>query len=102
MSEQIIAKGKVVGGHLMSQTLLPRMVDGNSIGLYFDGTDEFPERITATTPNGQFAGHINKALALVIHESRHRVTAMSAICKETSTRRKEGWSVEVSYTLSQF
>jgi len=100
MSERTTAKGKVMGGHLMAQTLEPRMVDGTSIGLHFDGTDEFPERITATTPSGQFAGHINKDLALIIHKSRHRVVAMSAVCKETSSRRKEGWSVDVSYTLS--
>lgn len=100
MSVEITAAGKIVGGHVMVQTLLPRVVDGNLIKLSFDGNDEFPERIMATTPTGQFAGHLNKALALVIHKSRERVIAMKAICKETSSRRTERWAVDVSYTLS--
>jgi hypothetical protein len=50
MSVEITAAGKIVGGHVMVQTLLPRVVDGDLIKLSFDGNDEFPERITATTP----------------------------------------------------
>ena len=49
MSERTTAKGKVMGGHLMAQTLEPRMVDGTSIGMNFDGTDELPERVTVFT-----------------------------------------------------
>ena len=56
MSVEITAAVKIVGGHVMVQTLLPRVVDGvdgDLIKLSFDGNDEFPERITATTPTGQ-------------------------------------------------
>ena len=53
MSVEITAAGKIVGGHVMVQTLLPRVVDGDLIKQSFDGNDEFPERITATTPTGQ-------------------------------------------------
>jgi hypothetical protein len=100
MSETIIVRGKVVGGHMMSHSLLPRLVDGSVIELHFDGSAAYPERITATTPDGQYAGHLNKQVADIIHKSRHRVVSMSAVCRETSSRRKEGWCVEVHYTIS--
>lgn len=84
---------------MMTTTLLPRLVYGTQIGLHFDGTADFPERITATTPDGQYAGHVNFALAEVIYASRHRLISMTAVCQETSHRRAEGWVVEVSYSL---
>jgi hypothetical protein len=33
----------------VAQALEPRMVDGTSIGMNFDGTDELPERVTVFT-----------------------------------------------------
>ncbi len=66
MSENKIVRGKVVGGHIMSHSLLPRLVDWSVIGLHFDGTAAYPERITAITPDGQFAGHPNKHVADII------------------------------------
>ena len=50
MSDNFVAPRKVMGGHMMKTTLMPKLVYGTQIGLYFDGFDEFPERITATTP----------------------------------------------------
>ena len=84
----------------MTQSLEPRVHEGTPISLYFDPTDQYPERITIISPDGQYAGHLDKQLARAIHEYGPRVVGMSAICRETSSRRKEGWAVEVSFTLS--
>ena len=56
LPQRIIVSGKVMGGHTMTSTLLPSLVNGTPIGLHFNGTADYPERITATTPDGQFAG----------------------------------------------
>ena len=100
MSVVFVATERVVGGHMLMTTLMPRLVDGTIISLRFDGIESYPERITASTPNGQFAGHLNLPLAEVIYASRQKVVSMSAVCRETSHRRPEGWAVEVSYTIT--
>jgi hypothetical protein len=73
----------------MFHSLLPRLVDGSVIGLHFDGTAAYPERIMATLPDRQYAGYFNKQVADVIHKSRYRVISMSAVCRNNSSRRKK-------------
>ena len=99
MTTTIISSGRVMGGHLMTQSLEPRVHEGTPLSLYFDPTDRYPERITIIAPDGQYAGHLDEPLARAIHEYGPRVVRMSAICRETSSRRKEGWAVEVLFTL---
>ncbi len=85
----------------MTQSLEPRVHEGTPISLYFDSTDQYLERITIMAPDGQYVGHLDEPLTRAIHEYGSRVVGTSAICRETSSRRKERWAVEVSFTIPE-
>jgi hypothetical protein len=46
------------------------MINGTKMGVVFDGTEDYSERITTTTPDGQYARNIVKSLEDAIHECR--------------------------------
>ncbi len=60
----------------MTQSLEPRVHERTPLSLYFDPTDQYPERITIISPDDRYAGPLAKA----IHEYGPRMVGMSAIC----------------------
>ena len=75
----------------MAHSLASRMMYRTQIRLVFDGAEIYPERIEITTPDGQYAGHLDK-----VSQTRYMYVVLESFqcllsaAKPLAVERKDG------------